>query len=76
MVRFGPTPRAFDEVQRAGDPLLETFAFNELRRQLAWSDVDAAAHHFRDRDGAEVDLVFEARDGRVVAVEVKASATV
>jgi predicted AAA+ superfamily ATPase len=60
----------------ARGPLLETFAFNELRRQLAWSGVDAAAHHFRDRDGAEVDMIFEATDGRVVAVEVKASATV
>jgi predicted AAA+ superfamily ATPase len=33
------------------------------------------AYHFRDRDGAEVDLVLEADDGRVVALEVKASAT-
>ena len=60
----------------ARGPLLETFAFNELRRQLGWSEVDAAPHHFRDRDGAEVDIIFEATDGRVVAVEVKASATV
>jgi len=57
-------------------PLLETFVVNELRRQLTWSDTDAALHHFRDRDGAEVDVVLEASDGRVVAIEIKASATV
>jgi predicted AAA+ superfamily ATPase len=60
----------------ARGPLLETFATNELRRQLAWSDVDATLHHFRDRDGAEVDVILEAADGRVVGIEVKASATV
>jgi predicted AAA+ superfamily ATPase len=72
--------KGVDALSRPADPsrgpLLETFAFNELRRQLGWSEVDAAAHHFRDRDGAEVDMVLEAGDGRVVAVEVKASATV
>ena len=31
--------------------------------------------HFRDRDGAEVDLVLELDDGRVIALEVKASST-
>lgn len=60
----------------ARGPLLETFAINEIQRQLGWSAVDASPHHFRDRAGAEVDLVLEATDGRVVAVEVKASATV
>lgn len=72
--------KGVDALSRPGDPsrgpLLETFAFNELRRQLGWSDVAATAHHFRNRDGAEVDMVFEAGDGRVVAIEVKASATV
>ena len=32
--------------------------------------------HYRDRNGFEVDLVIELPDGRVVAVEVKAGATV
>ncbi|HEV7535118.1 MAG TPA: ATP-binding protein [Acidimicrobiia bacterium] len=60
----------------ARGPLLETFATNELRRQLAWSEVDPTLHHFRDRDGAEVDVILEAADGRVLGIEVKASATV
>ena len=31
--------------------------------------------HFRDPKGAEVDLVLEGADGRVVGIEVKASST-
>ncbi len=56
--------------------LLETFVFQELRRQASWRDDDIRFHHFRDKDGAEVDLVLE-RGGRELAgVEVKAAATV
>jgi predicted AAA+ superfamily ATPase len=56
--------------------LLETFVFQELRRQASWRDDDIRFHHFRDKDGAEVDIVLE-RGGRELAgVEVKAAATV
>ncbi len=56
--------------------LLETFVYQELRRQTSWCDDDIRFHHFRDKDGVEVDLVLE-RGGRELAgVEVKASATV
>ena len=56
--------------------LLETFVLQELRRQAGWHDDTLAFHHFRDKDGYEVDIVLE-REGRAVAgVEVKASATV
>jgi predicted AAA+ superfamily ATPase len=56
--------------------LLETFTFQELRRQAAWAGNDVRLHHFRDKDGGEVDIVLE-QGGRLVAgVEVKASATV
>ncbi len=56
--------------------LLETFAFQELRRQASWHDEPSAFHHFRDKDGAEVDIVIE-RGARLLAgVEVKAAATV
>ena len=33
-------------------------------------------HHFRERGGAEVDLVLQTRDGRVAAIEVKAGRSV
>lgn len=56
--------------------LLETFVHNELRRLAGAHEAPIAFHHFRDKDGVEVDLVLE-QGGRLVAgVEVKASATV
>lgn len=57
-------------------PLLETFVVGELARQRTWADLDVDLFHLRDHDGAEVDLIVEARDGRLAGVEVKASATV
>ncbi len=60
----------------ARGPLHETFVINELIRQTTWADQDFRLRHLRDRDGAEIDIVAEASDGRVVAIEVKASTTV
>jgi len=57
-------------------PLLETFVFQELRRQASWHDEDLTFHHFRDKDGAEVDIVLERGAREVAGVEVKAAATV
>lgn len=51
--------------------LVETFAANEIAKQLTWDDTGARLHHFRDRDGPEIDLILERPDGRVVAIEVK-----
>lgn len=53
----------------------ETFAATEIRRQVAWQDNAPRQFHYRDRDGREVDVVLERRDGSVVAVEVKAAAS-
>ena len=48
----------------------------ELRRQASGYEAPLRFHHFRDKDGAEVDLVLE-RDAHTLAgVEVKAAATV
>lgn len=73
---IGATPASLSGIgaTRLG-PLLETFVANELRSQLTWSDARAALWHFRDRGGAEVDLILEHADGRVVGVEVKATST-
>lgn len=61
----------------ARGPLLETFAVNELVRQAGFiDDPEIRLHHLRDRDGAEVDVVAEASDGRIVGIEVKASRSV
>ena len=56
--------------------MLETFVLQELKRQASWSDTETEFFHFRDRDGAEVDVVLERGPGALAGVEVKASATV
>ena len=56
--------------------LLETYAFQELRREATWGEHDYRLHHFRDKDGAEVDIVLERGGSDVVGVEVKAAASV
>lgn len=56
--------------------LLETFVFQELKRQAGWRDEPTELFHFRDRDGFEVDLVLEQGGGTLAGVEVKASSTV
>ncbi|MGQ0575204.1 MAG: ATP-binding protein [Pseudonocardia sp.] len=53
--------------------LLETFVVTEVVKQLGWAETAAVPHHYRTPDGVEVDLVLEATDGRVVAIEVKAA---
>ena len=53
--------------------LVETFAANEVAKQLTWDDSGIRLHHYRDRSGAEIDLILEAPDGRIVAIEVKAA---
>jgi uncharacterized protein len=57
-------------------PLLETFVFQELRRQASWHEDDIRFFHFRDKDRAEVDIVLERSSHEVAGVEVKAGATV
>lgn len=69
----GAAVRANAEV--AGQ-LLEGFVASEIRRQLTWSDQGARLFHYRDRDGAEVDLILETDDGRVAGIEIKATSMV
>ncbi|MGD9793603.1 MAG: ATP-binding protein [Acidimicrobiia bacterium] len=54
-------------------PLIESFVVAELSKQLGWSKTSARLHHLRDSDGLEIDAILEAADGRVIAIEVKAS---
>lgn len=57
----------------ATGPLVESFVIGELAKQLTWSATRARLHHLRDRDGLEIDVILEAADGRVAAIEVKTS---
>ncbi|QKK26917.1 ATP-binding protein [Rhizobium hidalgonense] len=56
--------------------LLESFVVSELLKLASWSDRRFSFSHYRTRDQDEVDVIIEDRRGRVVGIEVKASATV
>lgn len=51
--------------------LFETFVVNEIIKQITWNESPVRAFHWRDRNGAEVDLVLERTDGSVFAIECK-----
>ena len=55
--------------------LLENFVAMELVKQASWSETPVRFFHFRTLAGIEVDLVLEDQAGRVLGLEVKASAT-
>lgn len=57
-------------------PLLENFVVSEVFKLITWSDKRLRVSHFRSKNQDEVDLVIEDPQGRVVGIEVKASATV
>lgn len=56
--------------------LLETFLFQELRRQASWHEEAVQFYHFRDKDAVEVDMILDVGGRKLAGVEVKASATV
>lgn len=56
--------------------LVENFVVMELRKLAGWSQVQPQLFHFRTQTGAEVDVVLESAQGRLVGIETKASATV
>ncbi|MDO5533122.1 MAG: ATP-binding protein [Propionibacteriaceae bacterium] len=55
-------------------PLLENFVVIELLRQQGWSSTPYTLSHYRDRNGAEVDVIIETPRG-VIGVEVKSTST-
>ena len=56
--------------------MLETFVYQELRRQASWNPNPVSFFHYRDKDQVEVDIVIERGPTAVAGVEVKAGATV
>lgn len=56
--------------------LLETFVFQELRRQASWHEDEIRFHYYRDRDGIEIDMVLERGNQELAGVEIKAASTV
>jgi uncharacterized protein len=55
--------------------VLESFAVTEVLKHADWAATDTTAYHYRQR-AEEVDLVLESRSGELVAIEVKAAASV
>lgn len=55
---------------------LESFVFQELKRQSVCHDPPLGFFHYRDKDQVEVDIVIERGAREVAGVEVKAGATV
>ena len=66
-------PVVLDEIQRAPDLLLAVKA--SVDRQATWSSVPVRLLHYRTHVGREVDLVLEDDRGRIVGVEIKATAS-
>jgi predicted AAA+ superfamily ATPase len=57
-------------------PLLENFVVSEVHKLATWSQARLRISHYRNKEQDEVDLVIEDAKGRVVGIEVKATATV
>ncbi len=72
----GASPQSLPRNRVLLGQFLETFVFQELRRQSVCQEAPLEFCHYRDKDQAEVDIVIERGAGEVAGVEVKASATV
>lgn len=73
---LGLDAKALEADRMLFGPLLETFVFQELRRQASGRAQAVEFFHFRDRDDFEVDIVLEQGRAAVAGVEVKAAASV
>ncbi len=73
---LGLNARALMTQRRLLGQLLESFVFQELRRQASWHDEHLEFFHYRDKDQVEVDIVIERGALALAGVEVKASGTV
>lgn len=56
-------------------PLLETFVINEIIKQRSWSEVDYSIYHYRDFDNREIDIIIELPNGKIIAIEIKATSS-
>ena len=72
---LGATPDRIKTDGNLAGVLLENFVVMELRKQATWAETQPEIFYWRTASGQEVDVVLEDRAGRVVAVEIKAAAT-
>lgn len=72
---LGITPERLGDDPGLFGSLLENFVCMEIRKQSAWSQEKPQLYHWRTHGQQEVDLVLESA-GRLVGIEIKASASV
>ena len=72
----GITPAHLRRDRTPFGAMLETFTLGELLKIASWSGDRYIFSHFRDKERNEVDIVIEDGLGRILGIEVKASATV
>ena len=70
------SPALIEQNRRLLGPLLETFVFTELQKQISWQDRQIALTYYRDKDKVEIDFVLENSRSQLVGIEVKAASTV
>ncbi len=73
---IGANPGSLAQDRTLFGQLLETFVFQELKRQSVCQELPLGFYHYRDKDQVEVDIVIERGSMAVAGVEVKAAATV
>jgi predicted AAA+ superfamily ATPase len=68
---FAPTANG-----AAAGALCETFVTTEVFKHATWSERSVDLSYFRDRDGAEVDLIVEDRwSGGLAGIEIRLTST-
>ena len=73
---LGISPPDLDENRNLLGQYMETFVFQELRRQAVRQERPIEFFHYRDKDRVEVDIVIERGNNEVAGVEIKAAETV
>jgi len=71
----------FEEDKVFADPnswgrLLENFVMMELLKQSTWSKLNLKLYHYRSPSGQEIDFLIERSDGKITAIEVKATSKI
>jgi uncharacterized protein len=56
--------------------ILKNFVFSELLKQRTWAEEKPYIEHLKSHAGHEIDFILQRRDQKVVALNVKAGATI
>lgn len=72
---LGADERRIEADDQITGKVLENFVVAEVLKHADWAATDSSAYHYRQRED-EVDLLLENRVGEIVAIEVKAAASI